>query len=369
MDIDGSIIGQNRAVDTLKSFYNSGRIPHAFLFSGIEGVGKHSTAIWFAKMLNSGEARSTKVIAGIEKLAEPFVKFIIPLPRGKSETPDDHPTAKLSGDEIENLQLQIQMKARNPYYKISLDRANNIKISSIRNIRKFLSLNYEDVKYRFIIISDAHLMSVESQNALLKSLEEPPEGIIFFVITSNKDKLLQTIQSRCWHVDFAPLQSKDVVAIVKQYYNYSDEQMIMRAAHFSDGSVLKTVNLIENGIDELLKTAITILRYSLGRRYNTAINTLQKVSADYSIDIYKIVIILILKWFDDILKEKLDTGEYYFEEYVDTLQKFNENFPKADIQKTVNSIERLISSVDVNIHLNVITANIIFEISYLSLRT
>ena len=138
------IHGQERVKQILNNFLQSKSIPHAFLFTGIDGVGKVNTAIQFAKALvtNLSSKEAEKASRLIEQLQEPYIKLIFPLPRGKNETDSSSPTEKLSQDEIDLLREQIEIKAKNPFHKISIPKANLIKINSIRDIKKFLSMDY-----------------------------------------------------------------------------------------------------------------------------------------------------------------------------------------------------------------------------------
>ncbi|MCU7517078.1 MAG: hypothetical protein HF307_11930, partial [Ignavibacteria bacterium] len=240
------IKGQKAAGDLLYKIYSSGKIPHAFLFSGPDGVGKHFMAMKFLELLNtpSGDGTNNSTVLKVRNLSEPFVKFVMPLPRGKNETGENSPTEKLSAEALEQLKEELEKKVKNPYYKIGLQGANNIKISSIREIKKFQSLTYEEAKYRAVIISDAHLMNDEAQNALLKSLEEPPEGIIFLLITPFKNELLPTIISRCWTVNFDPLDSGVLSEILTGYFNI-DKALAEKISVFSNGSLTHANKLLE----------------------------------------------------------------------------------------------------------------------------
>ena len=185
MNYWSGIYGQTSVINILNKLLDNSSIPHAFLFTGLPGVGKEFTAIRFAQALNSNydlSEDSAKISNLISNFSEPYIKYILPLPRGKNETDTSGPFEKLSVEENENYWEELGKKIKNPYYKIQMQRASNIKISSIRDINKFLSINYSDIKYRIILISDAHLMNEEAQNALLKNLEEPPEGIIFILV-------------------------------------------------------------------------------------------------------------------------------------------------------------------------------------------
>jgi len=89
------IVGQPKVVRLLSNFLNSDKIPHAFLFSGQDGLGKEHAALCFSKELNSTH-NSEDVINQISNLAEPFVKYIFPLPRGKNEDNESSPYEKLN---------------------------------------------------------------------------------------------------------------------------------------------------------------------------------------------------------------------------------------------------------------------------------
>lgn len=354
------IIGQPLAVKQLHSLKENNRIPHAFLFTGPAGVGKFLTAIQFTKLLND-----PKNFRKIEKLDEPHVKYIIPLPRGKGEISESSGLEKLNDNQLKDYHEQIKKKIENPYHKIQIEDANIIKISSIREIRKFLSLEYEDIKYRVIIIDDAHLMNTEGQNSLLKSLEEPPDGVIFILLTPYDKKLLPTIHSRCWTIRFNGLSHDDITNILIEKFNIKKEEA-KRTALFSNGSVRTALELIENNMSELLESTIQILRFSLGGWFNSAYIEFKHATDEFERSKVKDILFLILTWLNDIQKNKIDFRNYYFEDYQETLQKFNKNFPNANISKIYDTVDELILSMDKNILLNVIILNLILQLNLIS---
>lgn len=356
------IIGQPHAVKQLKSLASNNRIPHALLFSGPSGVGKYFTAIQFIKSLNS-EANYKK----IENFEEPQVKYIIPLPRGKSEVSESSATEKLSEKQLNDLVDELSKKKTNPYYKIQIDGANNVKISSIREIRKFLSLDYTDIEHRVVIIDEAHLMNTEAQNALLKSLEEPPEGVIFILITPYEDKLLPTIRSRCWQIKFNSLQNNVIKEILVEKFNTNDEEA-EKAAVFSSGSVHKAVELVENEMSALLESTIQVLRFSLGGWFNSAYMELKNATDDFNQQKVKEVLVLIQNWLTDIQKNRIDFQSYYFSDFTETLDRFNKNFPYAEINGIHTKIDELLQSMDKNILLNVIILNLILQLNSIAIR-
>jgi len=256
-------------------------------------------------------------------------------------------------------------KKRNPYHKIKLPRANNIKISSIRSIKKFLSLNYEDVAFRFIIISSAHLMNEAAQNALLKNLEEPPQGVIFILITPFPERLRETIISRCWKINFDPLSNEELTQVLTKNLNV-DISKAKSVAPFADGSVTNALKLIDMDIRTLSEKTISILRYSFGRKYHSAFEEFKSLLADQSAENMQIILKMIITWLNDLQKYKNGIDQYFFKEHKDTLHKFNSKFPHVELKDIVFKLDQLSSSIKNNININLIAANIVFELSALT---
>lgn len=360
------IPGQERVKRVLNNFLQSKSIPHAFLFTGIDGVGKDNTAVQFAMALatNENTKESEKHVRLIEQLQEPYVKLIFPLPRGKNEIDTSSPTEKLTQDEIELVREQIDIKAVNPFHKITIPKANAIKINSIRDIKKFLSMNYDEIGYRFVIISGAHLMNEESQNALLKSLEEPPDKVIFILTTPYVSKLRSTIISRCWRINFDPLSEDQIINILTEYFEV-DKTSANEVAPFAMGSVQYALNLIDMNIHNLKEKTISILRYSFGRKFNSAFDELNSVISDQSSVSYPILIGMIITWLNDIQKNKLNIKKYFYKDHLETLEKFNSKFPDVDLSDITTRLDRLSNLPRNNINPSLLSANLIFELSSL----
>lgn len=362
-----SITGQKKVVEILNRFIATKQIPHALLFSGTRNVGQHFAAKQFIKELLKLNIPDKDFISKIEKLEEPVIKYVIPLPRGRGETPDDSPLKKISTGDIEIIKDEIRKKSENSFYEISIEGANNIKISSIRDIKKSLSINFDELPYRLILVEDAHLMSKEAQNALLKSLEEPPRGVIFILISDKPEILLPTIKSRCWQIQFSSLQDNVLNDILIQQFNI-DPILAQQVIPFSNGSVHNVFKLLEYGFEDLLETSINILRYSLGRRYNTAIKLLNNLVEKKSKHVIPIVIQLFLDWFIDVQKIKIGSENIHFSKYEDTIRKFISRFNYVQLDEVIFSLTNLRNEMDKNINLNLLILNIIFNISAISKR-
>ncbi len=362
-----SLHNQIRVKEYLNNIISSKKIPHAFLFSGTDGVGKETAAIEFAKLLNFTFA-DKNIFLRIEKFInnfnEPYVKYIFPLPRGKGETSDNTAYEKLTNVEIENIRTELKRKSENPYYNFNIPKANTIKVNSIREINKFLSLQYEENTYRIILISHAENMNEEAQNALLKNLEEPPDGTIFILVTSKPDNLFQTIISRCWLVEFDPLDVESLVKILVNNFGIGKNEAV-EVAPFAEGSVTAAMNLLSNDFEKMLDTTIQLLRNCLGKRYQSAFKILTPYLTESEKKSFQLILKLIVIWLNDVQKNKYEINDYYFSKYEETFKKFNQKFTKSDISQLVTKIENINGFVNKNCNMNVLASNLIFEIASL----
>lgn len=181
-----NIIGNNNAVKLLERTVNGEKVGQACIFSGPENVGKFSLAKNFAKRIISG--KDINLTSLFNKVKEDvFPDLII-------------------------LQPEIEEKK-------GITRKLDIKIARVRESQKDLSLFPYQGKYRVLIINDAHRMTEESQNALLKTLEEPNPTSVMILITHEEGKILPTIKSRCQKIRFGLVLDEEI----KKELKVSDE--------------------------------------------------------------------------------------------------------------------------------------------------
>ncbi len=364
----GDIYGHSNNREVLERIIASSKIPHAFLFIGKQGIGKDYFALKLAHLLNQKLASSedqSRVLHGLANLSEPCIKYIFALPRGKNETDESNPFEKLNPDDLEEIKEEIQKKISNPYHKIQLTKANIIKVSSIRDINKFLSLQFEKSFYRFVLISDAHLMNETSQNALLKNLEEPPENVIFVLTTPYPDMLRETIRSRCWSMYFSPLNSTDISKILVKYFDI-DKALAAEVSIFSDGSVTTANQLIEHDFRKLKSKTINFLRYSLGKKFHSAYREISEVLSDGDNSTLRLFIQMIITWLNDLQRYRTENDEFFYSDYKETLEKFHKKFPNTNIHEVVFKLDHLSSLVYNNINPNLLVTNMIYNISSLT---
>ncbi|MGH2574222.1 MAG: ATP-binding protein, partial [Ignavibacteria bacterium] len=270
-----NIIGQDKVKEKLKSIYKSNKISHAYLFHGMEGVGKDAAAIEFAKLLNcqnksNGEACDVcEECRSISALRSEHFNIVCSLPAGKSEQTDSDPLEKLSAEDFENYLEQIKLKSENHYKRINIPNANNIRINSIREIINKIYLSTGRKHKKVFLISEADKMTLEASNALLKILEEPPKKSVIILTTSKPNALLPTVIGRCHQIHFEklpePLIQEKLIKefektriAEKQSTEYNDIE-IKLASKLSMGSYSRASALLEMDINEIRDTAINYL--------------------------------------------------------------------------------------------------------------
>lgn len=328
------IYGQKRVKEIFSTFLNSNSSPQSIILHGPPGVGKDFLANRFIQLLNNVPIISSN------NFVEPLIKYVFALPTGQNETPDSGPIDKLKESEIALLKEELIKKRNNPYHLIDIPKANTIKISSIRDINLFLSLTERKFKYRGIIISQAELMKEEVQNVLLKNIEEPPQGIIFILTTSNISGLRETIRSRSWIIEAEPLSDLDIENILIKYYNVSKDEAL-RVSKFSSGSIYQAVNLINNDIKELINDAIIFLRMAFAAKFNSALNQISSYIEKDNKENFLLFLDMICYWLLDAQNHKNGGNKFYFQEHLETFEKFNSRKFNVDYNKAINSIQNI----------------------------
>lgn len=352
-----NIKGQERVIENLKRIFHSGKIPHSFIFYGSDGVGKDAAAIEFAKLLNcdnpvnGNEAcDSCKNCLEIDSFRSVLVKYIIALPSGKSESDDDsNPLEKLDKEDYLNYLNELDCKRINKYYSISLPRANDIRISSIRQIRKEIYLTGKTGKKKVFIISKCDRMNLNSANSLLKILEEPPRDSVLILTTSKITSLLPTIIGRCQKLKFDNLSK----SIILQYIKESESSLSNTEAEFfselSDGSISKCEDILNNNFLELRETVVNMLTALLSGRYVNLGAEIDSVISKKDKELLKQFLLLLIFWFRDLVFISNDAESLVVnKDKTERLKKFEQNF-YCDKYKIIRLIEEAIRDVDGNV--------------------
>ncbi len=224
------VVGQPQVTITLKNELKSGRINHAYLFTGTRGTGKTSCAKILSKAVNCLNPQN----------GEPCCECEI--------------CKGIDSGEIFDV--------------VEMDAASNRRIDDIRDITEKVSYTPERGKYRVFIIDEVHMLTSEAFNALLKTLEEPPEHIIFILATTEVHKLPATILSRCQRFDFHRINANDMADRIRfvtesEGADISDEAALLIAV-IADGAVRDALSLLDRCLSLSKDVDADIVRRAAG---------------------------------------------------------------------------------------------------------
>lgn len=205
------LVGQEHVGQALTNAIETGRVGHAYLFTGARGVGKTSTARIFAKALNNPGRASAEF-----------------------DHENDIAQAIDAGEDID---------------VIEIDGASNRGIDEIRSLRANVGVRPSRARYKIYIIDEVHMLTTAAFNALLKTLEEPPEHVKFIFCTTDPEKLPITVLSRCQRFDFAPVEVPKIVGRLRQIVTSeqveADDQALELIARRAAGSMRDSQSLLE----------------------------------------------------------------------------------------------------------------------------
>ena len=210
------MVGQEAIVETLRNQVNTGRIAHAYLFCGSRGTGKTSTAKILARAVNCEQPRN--------------------------------------GDPCGECATCRRMESEESLDIIEIDAASNNGVDQIRDLRETVKYPPQFGKYKIYIVDEVHMLSGAAFNALLKTLEEPPEHIVFILATTEPQKLPATILSRCQRFDFGRISASAIQGRLR-------EAVQGAGGTATPGALMAIARAAEGG----MRDALSILDMCLGR--------------------------------------------------------------------------------------------------------
>jgi DNA polymerase-3 subunit delta' len=355
------VIGQQRVKATLLSALRTGRLAHAYLFYGGEGVGKDATALELARVIHCehGGEEACGVCAScvhIDTLQHPDVHLVCALPVGKNEDADDSPTAKLTEQEIDTIQEELRNKGADPYHRITIPRANIIKINSVRAVRRESSMSTAGGRRKVFVISDADCMGEEAANTLLKTLEEPAGNTMLILTTAHRDTLLPTILSRCQNVRFDRLTEPDIRTALLERKGVDPRQAEL-VARLADGSYTRALALLTEDVDEWRRDVLAFVRSALANNVSLVIKAVEKVTELKDRELVNRFLVFLLTWFRDALS-LMHGGEAINVDQQEDLKSLLAKFPHADLLQAMAHVEKAISLVERNVYIRLVMLNL-----------
>jgi len=214
------VAGQDHVTVTLMNALTQGRIAHGYIFSGHRGIGKTTIARILAMALNCRNAI------------------------GSAERPTAEP--------CEVCDSCVEIRAGNAVDVIEIDAATNRGIDEIRELRDAARYRPARDRYKIYILDEAHQITDAAFNALLKTLEEPPDHIVFMMATTQPEDIPQTVRSRCQHFSFHAVKLVDILAQLRGIAAHenveADEPALALLAEAGDGSMRDALSIMDQAI-------------------------------------------------------------------------------------------------------------------------
>jgi len=209
------LIGQEVVAETIINSIKANKVPNAYLFTGIRGIGKTTTARIVAKSLNC--------LNGIEKLCKDKLC--------------DNCNAIANSNHIDVLEM---------------DAASKTGVDDVRDLIEFSRYGPTSSKYKIFIIDEVHMLSKQAFNALLKTLEEPPEYLKFIFATTEIKKIPVTVVSRCQRFDLSRIKSSELFKFIKMIKEKekgkASDDALKLIVKISEGSVRDALSLLDRGL-------------------------------------------------------------------------------------------------------------------------
>ncbi len=356
------IIGQERVKRLLQNTLRTKQLAHAYLFYGVEGIGKDALALEFARTINCSSGMpdtcgSCPSCKKFKTLQHPDVKLIFPLPAGKGEKQGDDPFAVLTEEQILTVREQVRLKAEDPYHKIEIPKANFIKINSIRGMKRESSMSRSEEGKKIFILFNAELMNQEASNSLLKTLEEPLPDTIILLTTSAKDSLLPTLLSRCQAVQCDLLIEEDIDKALQERDGIESGQSRL-AARLSNGSYGLARRLVSADMAAQREEVVDFLRLCLSKQRVPMLQAVEELASTYDRTAMQRWFELLQIWLREALllqKTGNDTGLAWDQE---SLKRFTRNFPQANLIGALDLTNQAIAQIDKNGYLPLILINV-----------
>ncbi|MCI5959941.1 MAG: DNA polymerase III subunit delta' [Lachnospiraceae bacterium] len=307
------IIGQEQIVEHLKTAVETGNVNHAYILQGERSCGKEFIAKVFAKALQC-----------------------------------EHPQ---NGEPCCECQSCKQADSGNQpdIIRVTHEKPNTIGVEDIRKITGDVAIKPYSSKRKIYIINEAEKMTVQAQNALLKTLEEPPAYVVILLLTTNVDAMLQTIQSRCILLTMKPVRDE----LVKQYLMRDVQVPDYKAdvcVAFARGNVGRAKALASSEeFDNIKQDAVALLKYIREMEITDILTAIKKIS-EYKFEIDDYLDIMAV-WYRDVLlfKATNDINHLIFKDELPNIKKTADQSTYEGIEIIIDALETAKARLKANV--------------------
>ena len=310
------LIGQKVVVDTIYNSIKLNKHPNAYLFTGIRGVGKTTIARIIAKSLNC--------LKGPNNFCEE--------------------------DMCENC---FAITNSNHIDVLEMDAASKTGVDDVRELIEFSRYGPTSAKYKIFIIDEVHMLSKQAFNALLKTLEEPPEYLKFIFATTEIKKIPITVVSRCQRFDLSRVRSNELFEFIKKVKNMENgnasDEALKLIVKISEGSVRDALSLLDRMLlnskeaEIYLKKAQNIFGYFVKSQLINLFNLIFQGKEEEVLNIYRFI-------YDQGIEPKVFINDFleilYYFKNIQSLKIDGTNFSLNDTE--LNSIREIAKNVDGN---------------------
>lgn len=326
------IIGHNKIIEHLKNAIKMNKVSHAYIINGEENSGKMMLAEAFAMALQCEEGKekpcgSCRSCHQAAARNHPDIIFI-----GRDEMLEDKKTKSISVDEIRTL------------------------LNNDIAIRPYGS------KYKIYIIDNAEKMNVQAQNALLKTIEEPPSYAVIILLTSNADSFLPTIRSRCILLNIKPVEEDNIKKYLMHKYQVPDYKAEI-CASFSQGNVGKAIQLASSEtFNEMKREVLSLIKKMEDIEIYEMGVTIKKIG-EYKQRIEEYLDLLTM-WYRDVLYMKAtdDVNNLIFKDEVYDIKKQAAKKSYLGIEKILQSLELARTRLKANVNFDLVIEMLLLAI-------
>ncbi len=304
-----AITGHRHPLQLLQSMLQTGQMPHAFIFYGIEGIGKHTVALAFAKALNCPELKDDfcgrcRSCEKIERQTHPDVAHIEP-------------------------------------------EKSVIKIEQIRELQQQIAYRPVEGQWKAVIIDQADRLTTQAANCLLKTLEEPPDSTVLVLVSRSIAGMLPTVLSRCQQIRFAPLPDQDITEYLRRSGMAPDRAA--QVTGYAQGSIKRALFLAGSDFLERRAEMASVLSRGSARHAADAFSLATSIADDDEATVPALE--FLHSWYRDLLMlhEGLTGPVLYNRDMAEALSAACRHETRDSIVKKIQAIQAVRNSLALNV--------------------